>query len=287
MASLKEVKHRILSVQNTRKITQARQMISAAELHRAQIVMENARSYRRSLVQLCNDLDLHFPKEKIPFSETEEKKPVAVVIFSSNTGMIGAFNARIIKELPGIADSYPGREAVFYPVGKKIHEAVLREGYRIGDNFNSLMDRTTYEEVAKVSQSLLESFRAGEFSQIDIVGYHYISTSRHEIVRKTLLPYSQTDSGNPECQPEVKDDYILEPSIEELSQTILSMLVREEFYLLLTETKASEHAERMIAMQLATENADSLLEELQRTYNKLRQQNITSELLDIVGSSFA
>jgi len=288
MASLKEVKTRIASVSSTKKITLARQMVSSAQLHHTQGILENAVIYKESLNTNLSELLTDSGFDDSPLMQKQTKGPVAVVVMASNTGMCGAFNANMVKVLHNIQLYYPGDELLLFPVGKKIREAAEHAGCALGTEEGENLDhlasnKVTFKEVAALADHLINLFLEKKVKQIDLIYYEYRSMAIQEIKEVTLLPFSPTaSSGTKE-----NEDYIFEPSEEELIKDLIPMAVRANLYYALTENQTSEHAARTMAMQLATENADEILADLQLTYNKLRQQNITSELLDIIGSSFA
>ncbi len=272
MASLKEVKNRIGSVQTTRKITQARQMVSSAQLHRAQAALEAARAYRDGLDALVERLG---PQTAQPGGES----PAAVVVMASDAGMCGSFNTRMEREMLQLARERPG--GVFYPVGKKMRDAAGRAGLTVAGDFDTLAPKSTFAGVQAAWAALQARFAAGGLSQTEVLYWNFRNTASQDIVRELLLPVA-APGGGPQS-----DEFIVEPTAGEFGAELLRMAVEARFYAAYISTRASEHAQRMIAMQAATENANDLLDDLQLSYNKLRQQNITSELLDIIGSSFA
>lgn len=287
MASLKEVKNRIASVSSTKKITQARQMVSSAQLHRAQDMLENAVKYKEALDNMLSDLSANSDFDDSPLTQQQNTGPVAVVMMSSNSGMCGSFNANMIKILHSIEVYYPGEELLFFPIGKKIREAIEQCGYNIdsekGSNLDLLASKTTYKDVAGLVSYLINLYCSKKIKQVDFIYYEYKSMAIQEIKEVTFLPYSIP----PATDSKEKEDYIFEPSREELIKDLIPMVLRSNMYYTLMENQTSEHAARTMAMQLATENADEILVNLHLSYNKLRQQNITSELLDIIGGSFA
>lgn len=283
MASLKEVKSRAVSVENTRKITQARQMVASAQLHQAQGVNERAMQYYQGLEKLFDELQATIADYSSPLSEANHTGPVAVVILSSNSGMCGSFNTNMIKMLNHTDALYPNEEILYIPIGKKVREALQQAGYHtIGSDYDHLVGKPTFDDAAGLASLLMELYTTEKVKQVDIFYYHYKNAAIQEIEIKTFLPFTfKTNS------PEPFDAYILEPSATEVMDQLLPMMLKADFYLTLTDQLTSEHGARMIAMQLATENAEDIQDELRMMYNKLRQQNITSELLDIIGSSFA
>lgn len=290
MASLKEVKNRIISVGSMKKITLARQMISSTQLHHAQGVLEKTIVYKEALDRLIAGLLIDDEKSKSPLMQIQPTGMVAIVIMSSNTGMCGAFNANMIKRLDRIRVDFPEEKLILFPIGKKIRKAVedagYVTGYNVGQDADHLADKTAYHESNEMAMHLMELYLSKKIKQVELIYYHFRNMVVHEIKEMTLLPYS-IPSSLPVRKTEADEDFIFEPSKGEILESLLSMVIKSNFYYALAENKTSEHAARTMAMQLATENADKLLSELQLTKNKLRQQNITSELLDIIGSSFA
>ncbi len=280
MASLKEVKNRITSVRTTRKITQARQMVSSAQLHHAQGALAAARNYRDALAALWARTAGEVAAE-LPFCEVRPAGDVAVVILSANGGMCGSFNARTIKELHQIAREPRTEHKVFFPIGQKVSEAVAAAGYPAVAGDNKLMDKASCTETAATIIHLAEEFTQGKWKRVEIIYADFRTVGSQPLRRDVLLPLEvPTESKS-------ADEYIVEPSLAAFAGELAKMLVTARFCADIASHRASEHATRMIAMQLATENADDLLDQLNLTYNKLRQQNITTELLDIIGSSFA
>ncbi|MDH6304748.1 F-type H+-transporting ATPase subunit gamma [Parabacteroides sp. PF5-5] len=286
MASLKEVKRRIASVQSTRKITQARQMVSSAQLHRSQSVLEKAVAYKESLDSMLCGLVASDSDLTSPYLQKQEGGVIAVVIMASNSGMCGSFNAKMEKELSGLSSLYPGQELLFFPIGKKIREAVLHQGFEVEENFDHLAEKTSFEESRSLSRHLMQLFRSRKVKQVEMLYYHFKTVSTQLITYKTLLPYTFTPEEERRINDET-DDYILEPSRKELAETLVEMCIHADFHTALMDNQTSEHAARTIAMQIASENADDILAELQTSFNKLRQNNITNDLLDINSSSFA
>ncbi len=290
MASLKEVKTRILSVSTTRKITQARQMISSAQLHRTQDLLADAVQYKESLDNTLYELIDDCEAIDLPLTQEHKKGLTAIVIMASNSGMSGAFNINMVKELNNIRKHYSKDELLLFPIGKKIRDAAAQNrcniGFEKGINADHLAGKTTYEQVSEFATQLIQLFLDNQVKQIKLVYYQYKSMAKQEIKEITWLPYSVSSMSSGEKEKN-KISYIFEPNRKEILEKLIPMALKANLYHAVMENQTSEHAARTIAMQLATENADEILDELKLTYNKLRQQNITSELQDIVGGRFA
>lgn len=287
MSSLKEVKRRIESIRSTRKITQARQMVSSAQLHRSQGILEKAITYKQAVDSILSSLAVSSENLYSPFLQNHTQGAVAIVVMASNSGMCGSFNAKMEKEVARLGEQYPGRELLFFPIGKKIREALTREGYKVEGVYDHLAGRVSFEDARAFSGQLTALFRTRKISQVEMLYYHFKTTSTQLITHKTLLPYTFPAEEKNKTIGSAEEEYILEPSPIEMAEALVEMCIHSDFYTALMHNQTSEHATRTIAMQMASENADDMLDELQTTFNKIRQNNITNDLLDINSSSFA
>ena len=293
MASLKEVKGRIATVNNTRKITSAMKMVASAKLHKAQGAITNMLPYERSLHRLFTNF-LSGGDVQSCYTVAREVKRIALVVFSSNSSLCGGFNANVIKHTTQWLDEHQslGKEQILiYPVGKKVADALVKQGYAVQGDFQHMADKPSFSEVSALAQQLMDMFEKGEVDRVELLYNHFKSTASQILTHEVYLPLQicppddRKEEGSREHKEET--DYILEPSREELLATLLPKVLRMKLYTVLLDSNASEHAARTMAMQIATDNADDLLQELTLMYNKTRQQAITNELLDIVGGSMA
>ena len=296
MASLKEVKTRINSVKSTRKITSAMKMVASAKLHKAQGAIENMLPYQKKLNKiLTNFLSADLPIES-PYVQEREVKRVAIVVFSSNTSLCGAFNANVIKMMMQTIGEFRtlGQDNILiFPVGKKVDEAAKRMGFKPQEVSPTLSDKPTYQEAAELAHRLMDLYVAGEVDRVEIIYHHFKSMGVQILLRETYLPIDMTnvvseeDSMNKEEveEHEIANDYIIEPNAEELIASLIPTVLSQKIFTAAVDSNASEHAARTLAMQVATDNANELIQDLTKQYNKTRQQAITNELLDIVGGS--
>ena len=296
MASLKEVKTRINSVKSTRKITSAMKMVASAKLHKAQGVIENMLPYQKKLNKiLTNFLSADLPIES-PYVQEREVKRVAIVVFSSNTSLCGAFNANVIKMMMQTIGEFRtlGQDNILiFPVGKKVDEAAKRMGFKPQEVSPTLSDKPTYQEAAELAHRLMDLYVAGEVDRVEIIYHHFKSMGVQILLRETYLPInltnvvSEEDRENEEeaQENEIANDYIIEPNAEELIASLIPTVLSQKIFTAAVDSNASEHAARTLAMQVATDNANELIQDLTKQYNKSRQQAITNELLDIVGGS--
>ena len=295
MASLKEVKTRINSVKSTRKITSAMKMVASAKLHKAQGAIENMLPYQKKLNKiLTNFLSADLPIES-PYVQEREVKRVAIVVFSSNTSLCGAFNANVIKMMMQTIGEFRtlGQDNILiFPIGKKVDEAVKRMGFKPQETSPTLSDKPTYQEAAELAHRLMDMYVAGEVDRVEIIYHHFKSMGVQILLRETYLPIDMTNVVSEEDRKkeeveehEIANDYIIEPNAEELIASLIPTVLSQKIFTAAVDSNASEHAARTLAMQVATDNANELIQDLTKQYNKSRQQAITNELLDIVGGS--
>ena len=294
MASLKEVKNRISSVKSTRQITSAMKMVASAKLHKAQGRIENMLPYQRKLNEILTNFlgtDVSFDT---PYTHVRPVQRVAVAVFSSNTSLCGAFNANVVKRLEETLDDYRqlGRENLrIYPVGKKVEEAVRKMGYEPCGSYQTLAEKPSYQEAYQLAEQLVMAFKNGEVDRVELVYHHFKSAGSQLLTREVYLPLdltqvqAQAAAALGPDRPAYQNDYIVEPSVEELVASLLPKVLSQKIYTVVLDSNASEHAARMLAMQTATDNANELIQDLTKQYNKSRQQAITNELLDIIGGS--
>ena len=307
MASLKEIKGRIASVSSTLKITSAMKMVASAKLRKAQQAIGNMLPYERQLHRILMDI-LSSDMETGDRSENavmvaRPVKKVAIVAFSSNSSLCGAFNSNIARETMSLIKDYRSSglmdsDITVYPIGRKIHDALRKAGFICEKDYSRMVDSPNYEAASNLARELMERFLGGSFDKVELVYNHFKSTASQPTTRQVFLPLSLSvdASGlNAGKKPEVleeeiprprnPEDLIIEPSPSELLDVLMPKVVRLRIFTTLLDSCAAEHAARTVAMQTATDNAEDLLQELTLEYNKGRQQKITSEILDIVGGS--
>ena len=291
MASLREIKNRIASVRSTRQITSAMKMVASAKLHKAQGRIENMLPYQRKLnAILTNFLGTDTTVES-PYTAVRQVARVAVVAFSSNTSLCGAYNMNVVKLLEEVLEEYRslGKDNIaIYPVGKKIEEAVRRMGYEPRGSYQQMADKPSYEEARSLAVELMDSFVTGQVDRIVLVYHHFKSAGTQVLLKENYLPIDLQQTvfpGETSSTTAYLSDYIVEPSVDSLMAELLPKVLCQKVYTVLLDSSASEHAARMMAMQTATDNANDLIQDLTKQYNKGRQQAITNELLDIIGGS--
>ena len=287
MPSLKEVKARIGSVNSTLKITGAMKMVSSAKLKKAQYAIESITPYQSRLNKILSNFLATETDFQSAFAEVRPVSRVAVIAFSSNSSLCGAYNSNVAKQLNVVVKEQlnSGAEVVVYPIGKKITEQSEKLGVPVVKSNNDMADHPSFDAISEVTNELMNKFLAKEFDKVIVVYHHLKNTAVQKLQTEVFLPISlDKNSGDVD---ESTADYIVEPGKAEILESLLPKALRTKMYACLLDSNASEHGARVVAMQVATDNANELINELTILYNKTRQQAITNELLDIVGGAAA
>ena len=288
MPSLKEVKTRIASVNSTRKITSAMKMVASSKLRRAQQAIEQMRPYEERLNSIMATFLKNMQGEVAsPYAVTREVKRVVLVAYSSNSSLCGGFNSNVIKELRKAVEAYraAGVEVVrIYPLGRKVLDAMRKDGFSDLTDYSAVLNHPAYAQVVKVASEIMQMYVRGEIDKAEILYHHFKSSSTQVLRHEDFLPVS-LDVQEEEGAQASALDYIVEPSPAEILTELIPKALHLKLYAAMLDSLASEHAARVIAMQVATDNADELLRDLTLQYNKSRQQAITNELLDLAGGA--
>ncbi len=289
MATLRELKGRIGSVASSQKITGAMKMISSAKMHKAEQSLRRLQPFRGQIEQVIGNIlgsDTPFTS---PLMEEREVKKITILVFGSDDGLCGAYNVNIFKLLVTrvneLREKFGKNIAVeILPIGKKMQKAVSRiaAGNITLRTIDGIDSKTTGLGVKKFVDLLRDAFVAGDTDRVDYLYMNFRSVSRQRPVFGQFLPVTTqafyAEGVRPSNRP-----YIFEPDAASIFNAALPMLLLAVMQDIFTENRASEQAARVMAMQSANDNATKLLEQLQLEYNKLRQQSITTELLDILG----
>ncbi|MGZ8392935.1 MAG: ATP synthase F1 subunit gamma [Gemmatimonadales bacterium] len=308
MAKSRQLKGRIRSVQNTRKITKTMELVATSKLKRAQDRVIAARPYAEALRQVIADLytpDLgdRFPLLRRPAPPSKGGPTrAAVILLTSNRGLAGGFNSNLIKEARRRIESLEkdGYSVELLGIGKKGIGFFKYLGRKMALERVDIGDRPTTDHASEVVEPLIQAFAAGELASVDLIQARFISALQTPPATIRVLPVEAAgprDSGagalradgleNAKKQPGLNANYILVPSAEAILEKLLPLYVRNAVYRGMVETAAAEHGARRTAMKNATDNAGDILELLKRTYNRQRQAQITQEIAEIVGGAAA
>lgn len=293
MGSLKEVKNRINSVKSTRQITSAMKMVASAKLHKAQGRIENMLPYQQKLNEILTNFLSTDATFESPYTEVRPVMRVAVVVFSSNSSLCGAFNANVVKMLGEALEEYKslGKEnMLIYPIGKKVEMAVKKLGYTPQGSYQEMAEKPSYMQAYELAALLMQEFVEKQIDRVELIYHHFKSMGSQILTREEYLPIDLTKVESTAAtegseKRGFQNDYIVEPSVGQLIADLLPKVLSQKLFTVLQDSNASEHAARTLAMQTATDNANELIQDLTKQYNKSRQQAITNELLDIIAGS--
>lgn len=290
MATLRELKTRIGSVASSEKITGAMKMISSAKVHKFEQSLRQLVPYRDQIKSIMGHILSSGSDFSSPLIQTRpEIKRMAVVVFGSDDGLCGAYNINIFKfaleRINELRSKYGKVSIDLYPVGRKINQALTKiaaSDIRIvrPDGVDSKMEA---EKVNEFTHSLREGFVAGDYDLVNVVYMKYHSMSKQRPQMETLFPISAETLLSGAGETDMNRMYIFEPDANSIFNAVLPMFVLSTMQEIAIENRTSEQAARVMAMQSANDNAKNLLGDLQLEYNKLRQEGITTELLDILG----
>ena len=293
MASLKEIRARILSVNSTKKITSAMKMVSAAKLHKSEENTLRFIPYKQKLTDILTQYlsNIEPGTVQIPLAEKREVKRASIVCISSNSGLCGVFNSNVNKLLNEAISKYQAQNVSvsIYPIGKKISDYVRKLGYPVTFDCNDLCDKPSYEQACTVIQPLVQQYLNQEIDELILLYNHHKNAASQIPTNEVLLPLS-TEVTEP-VQGLNKDNqnllYITEPNVETVINQLVPNVIRMRFYAAIMDSTTAEHGARTTAMQVASDNASKMIETITQQYNRARQEVITNELLDIVGGSEA
>lgn len=291
MANLKEVRTRIASVSSTQQITSAMKMVSAAKFRRAQNAIIGMRPYAAQLDEIVTDIDTG-GEALTPYHAVRPMKTVLLVVVTSNKGLCGAFNSNVIKQANARIEHYKALlpedgELRVLSIGKKSSELLVRRkdiNLTVNDD---LLDNATFDAVAEVADSIMAAFAAKEIDHVEVVYNQFKNSLSQVLSTDQLLPVAAAEAAQAKGPAGMKNDYIYEPSKEDIVRSMVPLMLRSTFYRMVLDSLASEHGARMTAMQKATDNATELLKDLRLSYNKARQAAITNEIIEIVSGSEA
>jgi F-type H+-transporting ATPase subunit gamma len=290
MATTRDLRRRIRSVTNTSKITKAMQMVASSKMRRAQQAALAGRPYAQLMVSILADLGGDLTNLTHPLLEQREVRRTGVLLITSDKGLCGALNANLLRE----AGRLDREKTVFVCAGRKGAQFIGRTKRNLAADF-PYSDTPTFGEARAISKFLQGMFTEGQVDEVVIMYNRFINTisQRPEAIR--LLPLSHVDrikvgvgqESERLAQDRVEQDFIFEPNAPHVLGAMLPHFVNYGIYQLLLDAKASEQSARMVAMKNATDNAKQIIKDLTLEYNKLRQANITSELLEITTAQMA
>ncbi len=282
MAAERDIKRRIRSVNNTRQITKAMEMVSASKLRNTQTSAQNSKPYSIKLEELLSHLVAHIEDSNNPLLTEREVHRVCYYVVSGDRGLAAGFNANLLRFAKNIIDSSDVEYGIV-AVGKKTREFFTRRGYSVEKEIFGIQDYPTVFEAQEIADEIIQMYCSGEYDEIRIIYTDFVSTVTHVPTDLKLLPIEKPEvvAGDGDVE------YILEPEKHALLEQLLPMYFKNQVYQTLLQSKTSEHASRMTAMHSATQNAGEMISKLNLQYNRARQAAITTEIAEIVGGANA
>jgi F-type H+-transporting ATPase subunit gamma len=281
MASLRDIRRRIRSVQNTRKITKAMELVAAAKMRRAQERVTQARPYADEITSVMAELMRRSPEYKHPYLDVREVRRRVIILVTADRGLAGALNSNnsrlAVREM-----NQAGVPVGVVTIGRKGRDLMRRLRKEIIADQSMIGDRPTIGDVLPAIRVAMEQYEEGEADQVDVVFARFVSAGRQEATLRRVLPVDPPESAEP-----VAADFVYEPEPRAVLDALLPRYVEAQVYQAVLENLASEQAARMVAMRNASDNATDLIGDLTLTANKLRQATITTELMEIVGGAAA
>ena len=309
MASLRDIRNRIGSVENTRQVTRAMRMVAAAKLRRAQERIFATRPYAFRLREITRHLQQETDTQATHplFEERESVRRVLVILVTADRGLAGAFNSNAIKLAEEtIQERYRRQDKrgdlAMLAIGRKGHEYFDRRGYALEGDFRGVYDDLTFEVAREAADRAIEGFREERFDEVRLVYNEFKNTISQNRISEPLLPlprerfltpvmeeadFSGDGEGGDEQPGASGADYIFEPSAERILEALVPRYVRYQVWRAILESNAAEQGARMVAMENATNNAEDLLDDLRLEYNRARQDAITTEIIEITSGAQA
>lgn len=283
MANVQDLKRRIRSVTNTRQLTKAMKMVSAAKLRRAQDRMAHARPHAHRTLHVLRSLALRTDEELHPLLAQRPGKRIDVYVLTGDRGLCGAFNAGILRVAEKFLAENAGHEVWVNAVGKKGREYLKRRGYRMRRNWVDVFRQVEFATADEIAADAIERFGNEETDRVYVIYNEFKSAIQARPIVQQLLPIEPATLA----ADETADDYIYEPDAPTLLSAILPFYVGQIVFQAMLESAAAEHAARMTAMDAATTNAGELIESLTLTMNRARQASITTEIIEVVSGAQA
>jgi len=291
MATLRDIKQRIVGVKSTQQITNAMKMVAAARLRRAQENIMNAKPYSRKMSEVLSHLLNSVGANNNPLFSNREVKSVALVLVTSDRGLCGGFNMNAIRQTEELLEGElfelnKSKKVQLYCVGKKGNDYFKnKEEFNLVGSYPGIFAHLEFDFAASLANELTSKFTSGEVDKVIIVYNEFRSVIQQKINVKQFLPIENVEENSEESGKHI--EYIYEPDQKEIINTLLPRHLKGQFWTVLLDSYAAELGARMTAMEMATENAKEMINSLQITYNKERQAAITKEILEIVSGANA
>ena len=278
MASSKDIRRRIKSINSTKKITKAMEMVAAARLRKALTKLESSRPYASKMQAMLDNLTRNITSLVHPLMEKREVKKTGLVVITSDRGLCGSYNHKVIHQADRFLRNYEPGKVVLAVIGRKAYTYYSKKPWEIRQKYLNLGVNLNWAQVKQISNGLIALFLSGAVDEIYIIYTRFVSTVTYRVTTEKFLNIEQqTEAGGKETYV----DYIFEPDPQQIFRDLLPDYCMMRVQMVLAESFASEHGSRMISMGAATKNAEDMIEHLTLVLNKLRQASITKEMLEI------
>jgi F-type H+-transporting ATPase subunit gamma len=293
MASVQDLKRRVRSVRNTRKITKAMELVASARLRRAQARIEAMRPYADRMLELMGGVArASVSLQRLPLLQRREVGTAAIVAFTGDRGLAGGFNAQIIRRAFALGRELEsqGTQVRWLVSGKKGRSTFRFRRYDLAADWIGFSDRPSYHDAQAIAHRLTELYVGGEVDRVVVVYNHFESPLVQKVTEQEVLPIPEhllrTDDAE-RSEDALRGDFIYEPEPEQILERLLPVYLETELYRALLESAASEQGARMTAMRNASKNAGELIDALTLEMNRARQAEITQEILEVVAGADA
>ena len=294
MASTQDLKRRVRSITNTRKLTRAMELVASARLRRAQQRIESMRPYADRMLELMAGVSQAAGAVRLPLLERRENvEKIAIIPITGDRGLAGAFNAQVLRRSLGLMREaqQSGQQVVFYSSGKKAASTLRFRRLDVGHSWTGFSDRPSYSDAQAIAHAIAEAYVNGEVDRVVIVYNAFVSALVQKVTVRDVLPIPQDLLEQAEEAEQdatgLTPDFIYEPEPEEILARLLPVYVETELYRALLESAASEQGARMTAMRNASKAAGELIDNLTLAMNRARQAEITQEILEVVAGADA
>lgn len=281
MPGMKEIKSRIKSVQSTRQITNAMEIVSTTKFKKYSKLVSESRSYEESMRNILAHIATGVKYEKHPlFDGRKEVKSIAILVMTSDRGLCGSFNSSTLKELEKLVKKLKNKNITIIPFGRKAIDFISKKKYNFSESFSKISPEEMNGIAGDISVEIVDKYNNHIYDEVYVIYNKFISALRYDLTCERIIPIERMEA-------EINSEYIFEPNTEYILSALLPRFINLEVYQAILNNAASEHSARKNSMGSATDNADEMIKTLNIKYNRNRQSAITQEITEIVGGASA
>lgn len=281
MPGMKEIKSRIKSVQSTRQITNAMEIVSTTKFKKYSKLVSESRPYEESMRNILAHIAAGAKYEKHPlFDGRKEVKSIAILVMTSDRGLCGSFNSSTLKELEKLVKKLKNKNITIIPFGRKAIDFISKKKYNFSESFSKISPEEMNGIAGDISIEIVDKYNNHIYDEVYVIYNKFISALRYDLTCERIIPIARMEA-------EINSEYIFEPNTEYILSALLPRFINLEVYQAILNNAASEHSARKNSMGSATDNADEMIKTLNIKYNRNRQSAITQEITEIVGGASA